>query len=125
MFERFKKPTHNFSGKPKPIRRIRKSKSRAEIVLKEMSNRKRLEILTHLLDGEELSVEELRQVLQNLSQSALSQHLARLRRAKILKSRRASQKVYYSFEDGEVERIMDLLRDIYPDDPSLPTDSVN
>ena len=125
MFERFKQTTQSFSRKPKPGRRMRSNKSRATTVLKEMSNSQRLEILTHLLDGEELSVKELEQVLKSLSQSALSQHLGRLRRAKILKTRRASQMVYYSIRDEEVERIIDLLIDIYPDDPSLPTSSAN
>ena len=68
----------------------------------------------------ERSVKELEAILKTLSQSALSQHLGRLRRAHILKTRRDSQMIYYSIRDEEVEKIMDFLIDIYPDDPSLP-----
>ena len=85
-----------------------------------MSNSQRLEIISHLLNGEERSVKELEAILKTLSQSALSQHLGRLRRAHILKTRRDSQMIYYSIRDEEVEKIMDFLIDIYPDDPSLP-----
>ena len=111
--------------KPKSGRRISNSNSRATTVLKAMSNSQRLEILTHLLNGEEHSVKQLEEKLKTLSQSALSQHLGRLRRANILKTRRDSQMIYYSIRDEDVERIMDLLIDIYPEDPSLPPPPAN
>ena len=58
-------------------------------------------------------------MIQTLSQSALSQHLGRLRRAKILKARRHSQMVFYSIDDENVQNIMTLLSEMYQEDPVL------
>ena len=94
------------------------------VVLKVMGNSRRLQILTQLADGSEKSVSEIEQLIPNLSQSALSQHLGRLRRADIVSTRRASQtiyySIYYSIEDADVVRILWLLSHIYADDPVLP-----
>lgn len=122
VFRKTQQKANTFLRKRKSGRKTSNSSSRATTVLKAMSNSQRLEILSHLLNGEERSVKELESILKTLSQSALSQHLGRLRRANILKTRRDSQMIYYSIRDEEVERIMDLLIDIYPDDPSLPAD---
>ncbi len=94
-------------------------KSRATTVMKALSNSQRLAILSHLISGEERSVKELEDMVKTLSQSALSQHLGRLRRAKILKARRDSQMVYYSIDDNNVAQIMSLLNAIYDNDPVL------
>jgi DNA-binding transcriptional ArsR family regulator len=120
VFRKTQEKPSTFLRKRKPRRRNNNSNSRATTVLKAMSNSQRLEILSHLLDGKERSVKELERILKTLSQSALSQHLGRLRRASILKTRRDSQTIYYSIKDEEVKRIMALLIDIYPDDSSLP-----
>ena len=61
------------------------NRSRATTILIAMSNSQRLKILSHLMDGEERTVKELEQFVKSLSQSSLSQHLGRLRRAKIVK----------------------------------------
>lgn len=76
---------------------------RASALLKAMANDNRLRILC-LLDGQELSVTELNQQLA-LSQSALSQHLAILRREHLVSTRRASQTIYYSL-NGERARTL-------------------
>ena len=52
-------------------------------------------------------------------QSALSQHLARLRRANIVRTRRESQTNYYSIEDSDMLRILRLLGHFYTDDPVM------
>jgi len=91
--------------------------------MKAMSNSQRLQILSHLINGEERSVKELEDMLQTLSQSALSQHLGRLRRAKILKARRHSQMVYYSIDDENVMEIMAMLSTMYKEDPVLTNKS--
>lgn len=98
-------------------------KSRATTIMKAMSNSQRLQILSHLINGEERSVKELEDMLQTLSQSALSQHLGRLRRAKILKARRHSQMVYYSIDDENVMEIMAMLSTMYKEDPVLSNKS--
>ncbi len=95
------------------------SKSRATTVMKAMSNSQRLQILSHLINNNELSVKQLEEMVETLSQSALSQHLGRLRRANILKTRRDSQMVYYSINDKNVETIMQLLNTMYEADPVL------
>jgi DNA-binding transcriptional ArsR family regulator len=48
-----------------------------------------------------------------LSQSALSQQLARLRRQGLVETRRESQTIFYSLREGPAENIIHLLHDIY------------
>ena len=85
-------------------------------LLKALGNEQRLHILCNLLDGA-LSVGELNQRLE-LSQSALSQHLALLREMELVETRREAQTIFYSLPDGPVVRVMALLQDLYcPRDP--------
>jgi DNA-binding transcriptional ArsR family regulator len=98
-------------------------RSRASTVMKALSNSQRLQILSHLINGEERSVKELEDMIKTLSQSALSQHLGRMRRVNILKARRDSQMVYYSIEDKNVEKIISLLNTMYSGDPVLKSQS--
>ena len=93
--------------------------SKLTTVLRAMSNAKRMRILNELSDGRERSVSELDGVIASLSQSALSQHLARLSRANIVRTRRESQTIYYSIDDVDVLRIIRLLGHIYNDDPVM------
>ena len=64
--------------------------SKVTTILKAMSNLRRMQILSELTDGKEKSVSDLERLVPELSQSALSQHLARLRAANIVKTRRES-----------------------------------
>lgn len=75
--------------------------------LKLLANPHRLMVLCHLIDNE-LSVSELNEHLP-LSQSALSQHLAVLRHAGLVKTRRAHQVIYYSLASQDVQEIMSVL----------------
>ncbi len=75
--------------------------------LKAMANIKRLEILFYLRDNE-LSVGEMEKKM-SLSQSALSQHLAVLREAEIVKTRRQAQSIFYRLEDGKVKKILGIF----------------
>ncbi|MQX34905.1 ArsR/SmtB family transcription factor [Roseospira navarrensis] len=83
----------------------------ASTLLKAMSNEYRLLILCQLV-GQERSVGELERVV-GLSQSALSQHLARLRRDDLVKTRRVAQTIYYSLKGSEVSAVLDTLYGIY------------
>ncbi|MBF8221570.1 ArsR/SmtB family transcription factor [Halomonas sp. 328] len=83
----------------------------ATALLKAMANENRLRILC-LLDGVELSVSELNAKL-SLSQSALSQHLAILRREGMVTTRRASQTIYYSLQGEQARRIVATLAELY------------
>ena len=72
--------------------------------MKLMANSHRLMILCHLLDNE-MSVGELNGHLP-LSQSALSQHLAVLRKSGLVSTRRDRQTIYYSLASDPVRAIM-------------------
>jgi DNA-binding transcriptional ArsR family regulator len=84
---------------------------KASTLLKAMSNERRLLILCHLSMGEK-SVGELEELVQ-LSQSALSQHLARLRRDRLVRTRRSAQTIYYSLNGEEATAIMGTLHELY------------
>lgn len=84
----------------------------ASDLLKLISNPQRLLILC-LLNEQELSVGVLNEYLSDLSQSALSQHLAQLRAAKLVQTRREAQTIYYSMSDSRVKSIIKLLHSLY------------
>ncbi len=80
-------------------------------LLKALSNERRLMIMCTLYKGEK-SVGELEQII-GLSQSALSQHLARLRRDGLVNTRRDAQTIYYSMNDRDTEAILRTLYELY------------
>ncbi len=83
----------------------------AEGFLKALANRHRLVVLCELHKGE-LSVTKL-QATVGLSQSSLSQHLARLREDKLVKTRRESQTIFYSLANENVSRVIGLLYELF------------
>lgn len=80
-------------------------------LLKALANQKRLQILYLLMDGEKNVGELERQV--ELSQSALSQHLARLRSDGIVKTRRDAQTIYYSLFCDKARALITATYDLY------------
>ncbi|GLS82550.1 ArsR/SmtB family transcription factor [Paraferrimonas haliotis] len=84
----------------------------AVVLLKAMANERRLEILYHLLEKDEMCVGEMNQKL-GLSQSALSQHLAWLRKDQLVTTRKEAQTVYYSLKSSKVRKMIGLLDDLY------------
>lgn len=80
-------------------------------LLKTLGNEKRLMLLCLLVEGER-SVGELNARL-DLSQSALSQHLAVLRGDALVTTRREAQTIYYALAEGPAQRIIDTLHGIY------------
>lgn len=80
-------------------------------LLKALANEKRLQILC-LLAEKELSVTQINQQL-SLSQSALSQHLAILRRDQLVNTRRESQTIYYSLSSDSAKAIIATLAKHY------------
>ena len=80
-------------------------------LLKALANENRLMILCSLIDGE-ISVGELNARLP-LSQSALSQHLASLRDAGLVATRKEAQTVYYRLEGTAAIRVLEVLQSIY------------
>ena len=83
----------------------------ASTLLKSMANENRLLILCQLVEGEK-SVGELQRRLP-LSQSALSQHLAVLRRERLVKTKRVAQSIYYSLASAEATAVLSILFDLY------------
>jgi len=90
---------------------LRTNAKQATTLLKALANESRLLILCYL-DDRELSVSELNTCL-DLSQSALSQHLAVLRRDQLVKTRRESQTIYYSLNGEEAKQIIHTLHNMY------------
>lgn len=89
------------------ITEMRENAGQAADLLKAMSNQNRLLILCHL--GEkEMSVNELNNFV-DLSQSSLSQHLARLRQDNLVKTRRESQTIFYSIANPSVVKLISFL----------------
>ncbi len=78
-------------------------------ILKQLSNPYRLMILCCLSDNE-LTVGDLNQKIE-LSQSALSQHLAKLRESEIVATRRESQTIYYRISNEKIESLLKVLQE--------------
>jgi DNA-binding transcriptional ArsR family regulator len=83
----------------------------ASRLLGALANERRLAILCRLVEGER-SVGDLAEAV-GLTQSALSQHLARLRAAGIVATRRHAQTVYYRLASSAAANVMKTLADIY------------
>ncbi len=80
-------------------------------LLKTLANEKRLQVLCLLADGER-SVKELNALL-DLTQSALSQHLAVLREQELVQTRRQAQSILYSLTPGPAAAVMKTLYGLY------------
>lgn len=94
-----------------PASQMQAHASDAADLMKALGNESRLMILCMLAEGER-SVGDLNANIP-LSQSALSQQLARLRRQGVVKTRRESQTIFYALAEGPADRVIKLLHDIY------------
>lgn len=83
--------------------------------LKALANENRLLILCSLLDGEK-NVGQINRSI-TLSPSALSQHLAWLRDAGLVTTRRQSQVIFYQITDNRVVQVMTVLKQLFCEDP--------
>jgi DNA-binding transcriptional ArsR family regulator len=81
-------------------------------LLKSMANEARLLVLCHLAAEGELSVGQLQDRV-GLGQSALSQHLAKLREEGLVATRKESQTVFYSVCDPKAQQVLALLHDLF------------
>lgn len=84
----------------------------AAAMLKLMAHEGRLRVLCHLVMHGESSVGELSRAA-GLGQSALSQHLARLREAGLVATRRDATTIRYRLANAAAERILGTLKEIY------------
>lgn len=84
----------------------------ASVLLKALGNAQRLRVLCLLASGE-MTVGQINERLADLSQSALSQHLAKLRDEGLVSTRREAQTVWYDLCDGPAHAIIETLYGIY------------
>lgn len=106
---------------PAALDQMKVHASDAAALMKTLGNQQRLLVLCNLLE-QPMTVGELNQRM-SLSQSALSQHLALLREAGLVETRREAQSIHYSLPPGPVTRVMALLQEIYcaPGSPGVRT----
>ena len=98
-----------------PTRASRDLKAKAGQVadlLRTLANDRRLLILCRLVECGEATVGQLADDVQ-LSQSALSQHLARMREEGLVVFRRESQSLWYRIADPRVEDLLATLHRLY------------
>jgi DNA-binding transcriptional ArsR family regulator len=92
--------------------RLEQKAGEAARMLRLLANEKRLLILCLLATRGEMDVTAMARAV-GLSQSALSQHLARLRDDGIVTFRRASQTLHYRLRDPRAARLLDTLAEIF------------
>jgi DNA-binding transcriptional ArsR family regulator len=93
------------------VRELEARAGDAAELMKLLANDQRLIILCRLSEGE-LSVSELGQHV-SLAQSALSQHLAKLRAHGVVATRRDGQNIYYRLANPTARRLVGALCDLY------------
>ena len=94
------------------IAELERKAAEAAGLLKLLANENRLLILCRLAAAGEMSVGELADAV-DLSQSALSQHLAKMREDGLVATRREAQTVFYRIDDPNAARLLALLKSIY------------
>jgi len=94
------------------LQKLTKQAGDAAQLLKMLANEKRLLILCFLAVRGEMTVGELVGVVK-LSQSALSQHLAKLRADGLVEFRRTSQTLHYRVADARTLRLLQVLKEIF------------
>lgn len=95
-----------------PIEQLAHQSAQAAGLLRALANEQRLLILCHLSAAGELSVSALGERM-SLSQSALSQHLSRLREDGIVTFRREAQTLFYHIAEEKAARLLGLLHELY------------
>lgn len=93
------------------ISTIQNNATDAAALLKTLANPSRLLVLCALVTREHTAGEL--ENLVGLSQSAVSQHLAKLRESHIVSTRREAQSIYYALSDESAKRILETMHEIY------------
>src|SRR5690554_7964813 len=91
---------------------LQEGASKAAALLRAAGNENRLLVLCLLIEHKEMTVGALLDQV-NLSQSALSQHLARMREDGLVTYRREAQTLYYRIANPAVEQVVAVLKSIY------------
>ena len=104
-------PGDEFALRKGEIAALRRSAHRASLLLKQLASEQRLLILCNLMEGE-CAVGDLADHV-GLAQSATSQHLAKLREAGLVATRRDAQAIFYRIVDDDALRLLKTLCDIF------------
>lgn len=94
------------------IRNFEAKAAEAAQLLRLLANENRLLILCRLIATQEMSVGDIADAV-GLSQSALSQHLAKMRDDGLVATRREGQTIFYRLADKNVARVLTLLKNIF------------
>ncbi|MDA3615186.1 ArsR/SmtB family transcription factor [Polluticaenibacter yanchengensis] len=100
-----------FPGSKKEIQVELLTLKKADLVIRALNHKLRLQIIRMLHDKEELTVTEI-YVKLKLEQSVASQHLAILRRAGIVVTRREGKFIYYSVNPTRIEEIYKIAKSL-------------
>lgn len=90
---------------------VEQARAVAEL-LKVLANENRLLIVCYLIE-KPMTVSELHEKIDNLTQSALSQHLAMLKAHKILASNKSGLNITYSIHDKKISKVIEVLKENY------------
>lgn len=93
------------------MKAMRKHAGDAASMMRALSHEARLLVLCELVGGERTAGELVER--SGLSQSALSQHLAKLRDGKLVATRREAQSIFYRIADPKAARLLGVLHEIY------------
>jgi ArsR family transcriptional regulator len=93
------------------LKAMRKHAGDAASMMRALSHEARLLVLCELVGGERTAGELVER--SGLSQSALSQHLAKLRDEKLVATRREAQSIFYRIADAKAARLLGVLHEIY------------
>jgi ArsR family transcriptional regulator len=97
---------------PMDLSTFEKKAGEVSTLLKAMGNARRLMLLCKLVEHGEMTVTDLAREV-GLSQSALSQHLARMREEQLVAFRRESQTLWYRIADPRTEQLLANLYTIF------------
>lgn len=100
-----------FSGTKKEIQIELLTLRKADLIIRALNHKLRLQIIKLLLDKNELTVTEI-YIKLRLEQSVASQHLALLRRAGIVQTRRDGKYIFYSVSTNRIEEIFKLSKQL-------------
>ena len=93
------------------LKAMRKHAGDAASMMRALSHEARLLVLCELVGGERTAGELVER--SGLSQSALSQHLAKLRDENLVATRREAQSIFYRIADPKAARLLGVLHEIY------------
>jgi DNA-binding transcriptional ArsR family regulator len=103
------------TNKSRPDQLLEQQAHEVSRLLSVLANENRLLIVCYLMMRNEMKVGELVDML-HLSQSALSQHLTKLREEGLVEFRRDAQTLYYKIADERVTKLVKVLKKLYCDD---------